>query len=390
MKLTVIDQTGDKIGGAQQSLELFLRNIPADIVPRVIFFERGAFAERIERLGIPVDVVGLGEGIKRSSRERPRTSALLEIPRTVNALAAKLRADAPDVVYTNGVKAHVVGSVAARLAGFSSVVHHRDILSGAARLLILGVTATCTRARIVTSQNVRRCYPLPHTTVIDNPVDLELYRDLPEPLAARAALGLPAGVPVAAVVGRINRWKGLDRFLRALAAVNRTTELHGAIVGAPHFRDADYVPELHALSEQLGLQERVTFIDWVDDPRAVYAAIDINVNSATREPFGRTIIEAAAAGVPSICYDDSGVSETMTDPAAGRVLRAGDEPALAAALRDYAGDAGYLRAAGAAARHWALRFGAPLHAERVAGVLRSALTVPRRTPDVAPGISRQP
>jgi glycosyltransferase involved in cell wall biosynthesis len=387
MKLTVIDQTGDKIGGAQQSLELFLRNVPEDITPHVIFFERGAFAERIERLGLAVDVVPLADSISGSSRERPRVAALLELPRSVAALAAKLRADRPDLVYTSGVKAHVVGSLAARLSGLPSVPHHRDLLHGAGRALVLAITATCTGERIATSENVRRCYPLPDTTIIDNPVDLSLYRDLPERAAARAALGFPADVPLAAVVGRINRWKGIDRFLHAVEHVNRTTELHAAVVGAPHFRDADYVPEIRALCAALGLQERVRFIDWVEDPRLVYAGIDINVNAATREPFGRTIIEAAAAGIPSICFDDSGVAETMNASSGGRVVPAGDEGALAEALGDFASSRGARLAAGVAARRWSERFDAPLYARRVAEVLRRA-SARRRTRGGAPDAAR--
>ena len=73
-----------------------------------------------------------------------------------------------------------------------------------------------------------------------------------------------------------------------------------AIVGAPMFRDADFVDELHAFVAREGLGDRVHFVPWLDDVRLAYAATDINVNCSDDEPFGRTIIEAAACGVPSI------------------------------------------------------------------------------------------
>jgi glycosyltransferase involved in cell wall biosynthesis len=115
----------------------------------------------------------------------------------------------------------------------------------------------------------------------------------------------------------------------------------------------------------------VSFVDWVDDARTVYAAIDVNVNTSNREPFGRTIIEAAACGVPSVCFDDSGVSETMQNGISGIVVRAHDETALAQALSFYASDAKRRAEASIAARTWSQRFDATLHARRVANILRA-------------------
>ena len=372
MKVTIVDQTGGKIGGAQQSLELFIRHRPADVDPTVVFFEDGAFADRIRALGVKTVVASMEENLRALTRDRLPMRGLRALPAIVRTLTMAIRETVPDVVYTNGVKAHVLGSIVARTLGVPSVVHHRDILTGPIRWAFLAVIAAASRARIATSLNVVRAYPLPRTTVIDNPVDLNTFRDLPDRAASRAFLGFDDSVPIAGIVGRINRWKGLDRFLRALAIANESCDLRGLIVGAPHFRDADLLDELRILRSTLGLDDRVRFVDWVDDARTIYAAIEINVNASDREPFGRTIIEAAAAGVPSICFDDSGVSETMSNGKMGLVLPAGDEKAMARALVSYAADREAREAAGRAAFEWSRRFDAALHAEHVAGVLRAA------------------
>ena len=371
MKLAIVDQTGNKIGGAQTSLELFLHHLPPDIEATVIFFEDGSFAERVRKLGVSTQVVPLGESVRRVTREGFGLDAVRLIPGALKPLVAVLRGVCPDIVYTNGIKAHVLGSLAARRIAVPSVVHHRDILTGTTRLAFLAVVAMCSKARIATSSNVARAYPLPNTTIVDNPIDLASYHDILKPEAARAKLGIEAGAPIAAIVGRINRWKGIDRFLRALAVVNGRTKLRGLIVGAPNFRDADQIPELYALRSKLGLNDLVSFVDWVDDARTVYAAIDVNVNTSNREPFGRTIIEAAACGVPSVCFDDSGVSETMQNGISGIVVRAHDETALAQALSFYASDAKRRAEASIAARTWSQRFDATLHARRVANILRA-------------------
>ena len=372
MRVAIVDQTGDKIGGAQLSLELFIRQCPSDVELTLLLFEDGEFAGRMRGLGIATIVVPNTNGIRTATREQLSLRGLRSLPRAFRSLVATLRRISPDVVYTNGIKAHMLGSVAARIVGVPSVVHHRDILTGPVRWAFVAVIATCSHARIATSTNVARAYPLPNTTVIGNPVELDLFRELPERAPARAFFGFTGLVPIAGVVGRINRWKGIDRFLRALAVANRSTELCGLIVGAPHFRDADLLDELRALCASLDLEHLVSFSDWVDDTRTVYAAIDINVNCSDREPFGRTIIEAAAAGVPSVCFDDSGVSESMIGEKTGIVVPAGDEAALSAALVTYAGDRALRSQAGLAAQTWSERFDSRKHAELVAGVLRAA------------------
>jgi glycosyltransferase involved in cell wall biosynthesis len=281
-----------------------------------------------------------------------------------------LRTLGPDVVYTNGIKAHMLGAVSSRSLGIPCVVHHRDILTGPARLTLLATIALSSQARIATSHNVARCYPLPKTFVVDNPVDIESYRNLPSKNEARAMLALSSDEPIAAVIGRINRWKGIDRFLRAIAAVNESVPLRALIVGSPVFRDAELLPELHRLCATLNIAHLVTFLGWVEDTRALYAAVDINVNASHREPFGRTVIEAAACGVPSICFDDSGVSETMVSGKTGLVLDSTDEGALARALASYAIDAKARCTSGEAARVWSERFDARRHADRVSAILR--------------------
>ena len=358
-------------------MELFLRNVPDDVEPIVMFFKDGAFADRIRKLGIRTVIVAVDDNIQSVKRERISIRSFLALPGAIASIRKALHSVAPDVVYTNGIKAHMLGSLSATTLGIPSVVHHRDILSGVARLVFLITISVSTKARIATSRNVARCYPLPRTMIIDNPVDVDAYRVLPDRGKTRAAFGFSREDTVAAVIGRINRWKGIDRFLKAVAKVNESVRLRAMIVGAPVFRDADLLSELQLLSKQLNIEHLVDFVGWADDPRSVYASIDINVNASHREPFGRTIIEAAACGVPSVCFDDAGVAETMIDRETGLLVDSGDDTALARALTHYVRYPEARRAAGEASRSWSQRFDATKYALRVSEVLRAA-GAPRR------------
>jgi glycosyltransferase involved in cell wall biosynthesis len=227
--------------------------------------------------------------------------------------------------------------------------------------------------RIAISSMVAINYGLPKTSVVENPIDLSAYRSLSPSRDARCTLGLPSDGRLVVLVGRINRWKGQDKFLRAASAIPRESGAHFVIAGAPRFRDADFLPELRAMAETPHLRGRVTFLDWMDDPRDIFAAADLNVNCSIREPFGRTVIEAAAAGVPTVCFDDAGVAEFMVEENIGTVVPAGDERQLyAALLRQICMDDASLKRERDAARRWANRFDATRHAIRVAAILERA------------------
>jgi glycosyltransferase involved in cell wall biosynthesis len=84
--------------------------------------------------------------------------------------------------------------------------------------------------------------------------------------------------------------------------------------------------------------------------RNVYAAIDLNCTCSTREPFGRTALEALASGVPIVCFDDAGICEIFEQNRGGTYVPAGDEHAFAAAVRTYLDTPAFLAGAKAQAR----------------------------------------
>ena len=371
MKVAFVDQAGDETGGAQESLALLLGHLPQTVDPDIILFGDGRYAQRLREMGLRVHVLATPTAIAGATREGVSLQSGFAALGMLGGLITLLRRLQPSVVHTNTVKAHVVGGVAARIGNVPTVAHFRDVLEGRGRTLVRSAARVASRERIAISSLVARSFALPHTSVIENPLELGAYANLPGRSDARERLGLPRDKPIVVLVGRINRWKGHDRFLRAAAAI--APAAHFVIAGAPRFRDADFLPELHAMVQANGLRESVTFLDWLEDPRVLFAAADVNVNCSTREPFGRTVIEAAAAGVPTVCFDDAGVAEFMRDGDGGTVVRAGDEAGLTAAIATYvAMDATERGRTGRTAATWARRFAADRHAARVTEILERA------------------
>ena len=367
MHVVFVGQSGSSAGGAERSMQLLLSHLPERIAFTVVLFEDGAYADELRGRGFAVEVVPLDSGVMGVQRERLPISAAAGSVAMVRRLISAFRRLAPDVVYTNTVKAHVLGTIAARLGGFRSAMHLRDILDGRGRDVLRVVARTCAKRRIAISHAVANALAVPPTEVVPNPLDLAEYERLPAREAARDELGLPRDVPIVGIIGRINRWKGHDRFLRSMAFVATHSGAHFAIVGKPMFRDADFVGELETLAASLGIGARVHFVPWLEDPRVAYAAFDVNCNASHEEPFGRTIIEAAACGVPTVCYAEGGAPEAVADRESGLVVAAGDERAFGGAVLEL-----LLADRDAVARRCrahARTFDAGLHAERIAAIL---------------------
>lgn len=370
--MAFVDQSGDAAGGAEESLALLLRYLPPDIDPRVVVFDDGAFADRLRSWGIDVSCVKIASSAAEATRERAGYAAAWAAAPAVPRLAALFRSQHVDVVHTNTVKAHFIGGAAARFAGIPSVVHFRDLLEGRARAFARLAGRSCSTQRIAITQAVSAWYGLDRTSVVDEPLDLARYVGPRLRAEARARLGLPADPPIVAIVGRINRWKGHDRFVRAAALVAARTDAHFAIVGAPVFRDADFAEELRALTARLGIGDRVTFVPWTDDVDDVYAAIDVHCNCSTREPFGRTTVEAAVAGVPTVCFADGGAAEAIVDGRTGVAVPRGNVRAFAQAVERYVLDPVLRRGDGERGRAYVARYDARRHAENVAAIIRRA------------------
>lgn len=370
MRVAFVNQTGAKPGGAEESLSLLLRNLPGDIEPIVIFFEDGEFAERLRVFGFAVRIVDLPQQIRGVTRENP-LAGITALPGVIGAVAKQIAAERVDLVHTNTMKAHLIGGPAARMLGVPAVMHVRDMVESVGRTALRIVGRTCTSERIAISRPLAAWYGMPRTTVVSNPVDLSSYGELLDKADARRILGVPDdGVPLIGIVGRINRWKGHDRFLRVAAAVNRKTPIRCAIVGEARFRDTDFVPELHRLAADLGIADRTVFVPWLDDPRTAYAALDVHCNCSEREPFGRSIVEAAAAGVPTVAFDDGGAVDIIDDGEDGRIVRAGDTQDFADAVGRLIADPAERERMGNAARSRSRRFSAPEHAQQIGDILR--------------------
>lgn len=132
-------------------------------------------------------------------------------------------------------------------------------------------------------------------------------------------------------IGRLVEEKGIPMLLAAAAQLPGEWRLH--IIGSGPLK-----ARLCAQAAQLGITERITWIDWLPSTQiaAQYHQLDtLVVPSLTRpnwkEQFGRVLPEAMASGVPVIGSDSGAIPDVVGD--AGLIFPEGDIAALTERLR---------------------------------------------------------
>jgi len=176
--------------------------------------------------------------------------------------------------------------------------------------------------------------------------------------AARAALGIHESTPLLGTVARLYEQKGH----RYLVAALLTVLAHHPGAGLALIGEGPLRWELDGLARSLGVGARVWFLGARDDVRALIPAFDVAVLPSLFEGLPLFMLEAMAAGVPTVGTRVCGTAETIHDGETGLLVPAHDSAALGLAVVRLLDDptlAARLGAAGLA------RFHAEFHAARM-------------------------
>jgi sugar transferase (PEP-CTERM/EpsH1 system associated) len=321
------------IGGLEKVvLDLARGRTQQDFEASLICLDNAGVLEReFSAAGVPVAVIGT-----RGS-----------VPQRVWRLSRRLRALAPDVVHTHNPQAHLHGAWAARLAGVPAVVqtkHGRDHVARPV-LAVLGRIATAwTDGFVAVSDDAAQVardqehVPPGKLLVVHNGIDLERFG------AVLRQPALPRGRLV--TVGRLDPIKDQATMLRAVKmAAGKIPALRLDIVG-----DGPSRQDLEALTADLGLEGRVTFLGYHADVAPLLSAADAFVLSSISEGVSIALLEAMASGLPAIATDVGGNREVIVDGVTGVLTAAGSAEAMAEAIVRLESDPGVLGRMGLASR----------------------------------------
>lgn len=159
-------------------------------------------------------------------------------------------------------------------------------------------------------------------------------------LAESAVFTLPEkALPLKVLlIGRINSWKGQDFTIEALTLIANGNVLL-RIVGSTSAGNEQMVLDLKKKVIQLGLIDKVEFMDFVADTAEIYNWSDVVIVPSTKpEPFGRIAIEAMSLNKPVIAANHGGLPEIITHGYSGFLFEPNNKTEFIKVLRQYIDD----------------------------------------------------
>ena len=251
--------------------------------------------------------------------------------RGVHGLWRAFRESGADLVHLHTGRATWLGGLAARLAGLPALTTRRmdrRVRPGLRTQLIYRVLTQ--RAVAISPAVARRLadagVPAGRTRTIYSSVDPRAVEPRVGRSARRRAGQVPEDALLLLVLANLVRRKGVDVLLEALVRLDSAPRLW--IAGDGPERGA-----LEALSQRLGLAERVRFLGRCDDTGDLLAACDVFVMPSRLEGLGVAALEAMAAGRPVVASRVGGLAGLVVHGRTGLLVPPDDVPALTDALR---------------------------------------------------------
>lgn len=157
----------------------------------------------------------------------------------------------------------------------------------------------------------------PARRVVGNGVAAAHFQRLPPRGGLRAELGIDAATAVILFLGRLSSKKGIDILVRAVAQLGRR-DVALVIVGPD---DEGLTSQLARLARELGISENTYLAGprYGDERLAALADADVWTLPSHTENFGNAVIEAMAAGVPTIVSPAVNLSQEILAAGAGCV-----------------------------------------------------------------------
>lgn len=331
---------------------------------------RPATARRLQAAGVEVERFG----VERSG------------PVGLFRLRSRLRDARPDVVDLHLDVCHTLGTACAlsvrprpvlvvRVENLPSV-HYSRVWRAGLRAAVprvdacIGLTRGVLRGPLELESRARRA------AVIPPGIDLRRFGRY-EVDSADAARYRSGARWVVGSVGRLVPQKGYDLLLEAMPRLlDEHPGLRLVIAGeGPERRP------LEARARALGVGHAVRMVGHLEDPRSLYATLDVFVLPSRHEGYGIVFLEAMAIGVPVVGTRVVGSLEAVRDGETGVLVPPEDPRALACAVSSLLDDPARGRALAASAHEWLRSHGSRKRMTERTEALYRELLAARAGPD---------
>jgi len=274
---------------------------------------------------------------KQNIVELPMRNSLNLI--SVFKLGRFLRERRIEIIHAHMARDYPLAALAASRADGTQLVLTRHVLfqlHKSHRLTLRNVARVIAVSRAVfDSLRAQRIFDRNKITVVYNGIDVDRFAGTRELRTdkdpnARFRVGM---------IGHIAPIKGHKEFLRAAAIVcQRRDDVDFVIVGEDKSYKGENRRRIEKLIGELKIGPRIKLLGWTNEVEKVLGTFDLFVSPARAEPFGLSIVEAMAAGVPVLATMSEGACEIIESDQTGRLVPLRDVDALAGAIDELLSD----------------------------------------------------
>jgi glycosyltransferase involved in cell wall biosynthesis len=296
----------------------------------------GDDANRFEALA-RCEVVRFDTGWRRNpgvSRLRPgRLAVAATYVWRVRRVVALARQFAPTVIYSpqQHYDCRAASYISHRLH-VPQIIHlHYNVGSWLTRFA-LNRLRTC--EHVIAVSDFTRNEALRHGVAPERITTVRSALEVPPPIdsraaaAARQSLGIPLDAYVIGMVSRLDPSKGHTDSISAFSAMAAEREDAWLVIVGKGRDEAD----IHDHAVRSVAARRIVFAGYRSDVPELLGSFNAFLHPSRNEPFGMAILEALAAGLPVVAYDEGGVPEIITSGCDGILVAPGDVRALSEAL----------------------------------------------------------
>ena len=320
---------GGEFGGAEQHLLTLMKHVdPLEFELHAACFFSRPLAPQVINEGFPAHVFPMRNKFDLSP---------------IKEMASLLKREDFCIIHTHGVRANLIGRLAAKRARVGRVVTtvHSVLDFDYPRRTDRFINRLCENlTRKITSRFITVSEMLEEhlaaegisenkITTVYNGLELERYNPQIPGQSVREELGIGADKTLMGIIARLHPVKGHECLFKAMARViSSVPDLVLLVVGSGNERQ-----RLEKAAEDLGLGDKVIFTGFRSDIPDVIAALDFMVLSSHSEGLGIIVMEAMAMQKPVLATNVGGIPEIVTPGKDGLLVAPGDPEALAEGIR---------------------------------------------------------
>jgi glycosyltransferase involved in cell wall biosynthesis len=255
--------------------------------------------------------------------------------KNLTSLTGFLRAHEIEIVHAHAARDYHLAAMAVRMVSHSQLILTRHvlfplrsinkpILKSVSRVIAVSqaVAASLQQNGVIESSKI---------TVVHNGIDIDRFTQ---------SISRDGASPVlVGTVGHLAPIKGHDVFVRAAALIKEhRADVKFVVIGEDKSPQMDHRKALESLIAGMNLRESVAMPGWRDDIAAALSSLTLFVSAARSEPFGLSIVEAMAAGLPIVATASEGAREIIEEGVTGKLVPVEDPESLAKVISDLLDD----------------------------------------------------